>query len=187
MTYPRHMRLAVIFTVLVWLLGCSRDQRSVGVIAPPGTIGSPSFSYVSSGDGGTIVVPGGRYVASIWARGGGSGGGSFTISPSTHGTYPACVGTYTDAGEQLLDGGWSHLDGGHHDGGWTTLDGGYSYLDGGACSIPGGRINIGSGYAYSIGAGQGLRGASNELADGTRIVFSAGTSYVVTMNSYGVH
>src|SRR5208337_4258018 len=98
-------------------------------------------------------------------------------------------GSRADAGWLVGDGGSVHTDGGatwhvgdggkvadawvHTDGGatWHVGDGGLRYVDGGACNIPGAVIAIGSGVTYSIAAGAGLRGAANEMSDGTRLFF----------------
>ena len=94
-----------------------------------------------------------------------------------------CFGTYSDAGYLLLDGGWKLVDGGT-DG--SHNDGGHIAREGGPCTTPGPVINIGSGVTFTLAAnGGGLRGASNELADGTKIVISGGTKYVIGMNVYG--
>ena len=153
----------------IWAEGAGTIQVTPsGQSMLPPCVGSKADAGWLVFDGGWRVLDGGWIVRD----------GGFVHTDAGH----------NDAGWHVGDGGDKRLDGGaiRLDGGAVRIDGGRIYVDGGACNVPGPVITIGAGVTYSIAAsGNGLRGAANELADGTRIVFSGGTRYVVTMNAYG--
>lgn len=190
---PRAMRrpLFVLLACLPILLviACKRDPAPVMGAVGGYTPGPVAFSYVSGSDGGTVVVPVDTFVTSIW-----SGEGTFTITPSSQYTYPACDAGYTDGGNS---------DGGYTDAGCTAndaalADGGTNADAGTTCAVTwsttwtnnwvpciatGTTITVPA-AGYFLGEPT-LQGSARELADGTVIVFAAGTSYAVTMNRYG--
>ena len=135
---------------------------------PPGTPNMTSaFVYMAGTDGGTVVVPAGMYISAIEIM----GAGTLTIAPSAQGQKSPCTGTYLDAGEQLVDAG--------------KVADAQTFAEAGPCQTPGATITSVANSTYQLSVGNGLRGASNELADGTKLVFGSGSHYAVTLNAYG--
>ena len=158
-------------------MGCDRSgttERTAGGFGPPGSTSNKSpIAYLSGGDGGTLTIGAGRYVSTLWCI----GSGTISITPSGPNEKLPCTGPGSDAGEQLLDGGWQFKDGGG--------DAGFRWLDGGSCAPPGAPAPLSTVAPYTLNVGMGIQASPTGLADGTRIVFSAGTKYLVTTNAYG--
>ena len=153
--------------------GCDRSGTThrLGAFGPPGSTGNSSpIAYIGGGDGGTVTIGAGRYVSSIWCI----GSGTIALTPSGPNQKLPCT-----AGAPSSDAGWFVFDGGH------TADASPIHIDGGACAVPGGPVPLSTAAPYTLNVGMGIQASPTGLADGTRIVFSAGTKYIVTTNAYG--
>jgi hypothetical protein len=98
--------VAAFLAPLALIAACGHSEPARTAPAPiagailPGYSGpvTDSFSYLS-GTSGTVVVPANSFVTSIWAHNT-TGGGTFTITPASQYTNPAC-----DAGADVGDAG----------------------------------------------------------------------------------
>lgn len=130
-----------------------------------------SFVYVTGIDGGTVTVPQGQYITSIWV----AGAGTITITPLNPYTNPACY----DAG-QTCTGDAIAPDG-------AAQDAGCTFNDAGPCTVVSTQvITVPASGWYSL-AVPVLQNSSYGLADGTIVTFSVGTDFAVTLNWYGPH
>jgi hypothetical protein len=162
-----RLYLALVVAVLAAILapvldGCAKEHAKVGggnFLANPGP---DRFAYFS-GTSGTVTIPTGYYVTNWWAHNT-SGGGTVVIEPTGPGVYAGCVDAGTsdagDAGDAAVDAG-----------------------DAGPCRGAGMTFTIPAATAFAEGIPV-LRGAPDELGDGTTFVFTGTDSYWIGLFQY---